>query len=222
MAFRADEAISNGYEFARDYLVLRNIDIAERTRSTEALKEIVIEYGSVINGYPSWHPLVSNCPNDGCPPTWPDTECGYKVLDHTICFTNAFVTCSYGNGQEVIDAVNKLPSHPDASISAESLDVQLYHANMTPVLVSCHWYKPLTLYSRMIPKKLAVPLMVEREIQSWRSDQYAETWETMRPYFLGCPHGGRSSLFVNQETGQAMKNVWNALINSGMFGPIKV
>ena len=50
----------------------------------------------------------------------------------------------------------------------------------------------------------------------------AETWRTMSPYFLGRPHGGRSSLFVNQETGQAMKTVWTALINSGVFGPIKV
>lgn len=41
----------------------------------------------------------------------------------------------------------------------------------------------------------------------------------MRPYILGSPHGRRSSLFVNQESGQAMKKVWEALIASGMFGP---
>ena len=50
----------------------------------------------------------------------------------------------------------------------------------------------------------------------------AEDREPMLPYFLGRPHGRRSSLFVNQGTGQAMKKVWNALINTGMFGPIKV
>ena len=221
MAFRADEAKSNGYERARNYLVYRNIDIAERARSAEALEEIVFEYGPMIDNYPSWHPLVSNCQNDDWPPTRPNAICGYKGLDHTICFANAFVTCPYHNGQEVIDAVNELPSHPVASISAKILDVQLYHSSATPVLVICHWHKGLPI-DGMIPKKLAVPLMVEREMQSWRSAQYSETWETMRPYFLGCPHGGRSSLFVNQETGQAMKNIWNALINSGMFGPIKV
>ena len=35
-------------------------------------------------------------------------------------------------------------------------------------------------------------------------------------------HGARSSLFVSQETGQAIKKIWNALIFTGMFGPIKV
>jgi hypothetical protein len=50
----------------------------------------------------------------------------------------------------------------------------------------------------------------------------AETWDTMRPYFLGRPHGSRSSLFVNQETGQAIKKVWEALTHTDMFGPIMV
>ena len=221
MTFRADEAKSDGYEKVRNYLVFRNIDIAERARSMEALEKIVNDFGPVIDNYPSWHPLVSNYRNDDWPPTRPNAECGYKGLDHTICFANAFVTCPYHNGQKVIDAVNKLRSHPEASISAKILDVQLYHATATPVLVSCHWNQELP-FDRMIPKKLAVSLMVKREMLSWELTQYAETWETMRPYFLGCPHGGRSSLFVNQETGQAMKNIWNALINSGMFGPIKV
>jgi hypothetical protein len=44
----------------------------------------------------------------------------------------------------------------------------------------------------------------------------------MQPYLLGAPHGSRSSLFVTQETGQTIKKVWNLLINTGMFGPIKV
>jgi hypothetical protein len=67
-----------------------------------------------------------------------------------------------------------------------------------------------------------MPLLLEKEIPCWRWAVLAETWESMRPYFLGRPHGKLSSLFVSQETGQAMKKVWNALINTGMFGPIKV
>ena len=65
-------------------------------------------------------------------------------------------------------------------------------------------------------------LMLEEEVPCWREAQLAETWETMRYYILGSPHGSRSSLFVNQETGQALKNIWKALIHTGMFGPIKV
>ncbi len=44
----------------------------------------------------------------------------------------------------------------------------------------------------------------------------------MRSYFLGAPHGARSSLFVSQETGQGIKKVWETLIYTGRFGPIKV
>ena len=73
----------------------------------------------------------------------------------------------------------------------------------------------------MIPKSLAVPLLLEQELPCWRWSDVGETWETMLPYFLGRPHGRRSSLFVNRETGQVMKTIWSALINTGMFGPIK-
>jgi hypothetical protein len=71
-----------------------------------------------------------------------------------------------------------------------------------------------------IPKSIAVPLLLEMEVPNWRTAKVAETWETMRPYILGSPRGARSSLFVNQETGQVLKDVWNTLIDTGMFGPI--
>ncbi len=51
---------------------------------------------------------------------------------------------------------------------------------------------------------------------------FGETRETMCPYILGTPSGNRSSLFVNQETGQSLKKIYNALIDTGMFGPIRV
>jgi hypothetical protein len=73
-----------------------------------------------------------------------------------------------------------------------------------------------------IPKSLAVPLMLEFELPQWRSSEVGETWETMRSYLLGSPHGQSSSLFINKEVGTAMKNVWNSLIYTGMFGPLYV
>ena len=74
----------------------------------------------------------------------------------------------------------------------------------------------------MIPKSIAVPLMLEVEVPNWRHSEVAECWDTMKPYLLGAPHGSRSSLFVNQETGQVIKSIWNSIINTGMFGPIMV
>jgi len=42
----------------------------------------------------------------------------------------------------------------------------------------------------------------------------------MRPYILGDPHGSRSSLFVSQDTALAMKKIYLAMIESGMYGPV--
>jgi hypothetical protein len=222
MAFRADEAAQAGYEEAMGYLVPRHRDTDEsqRARSKEALANIIDECGPAIDGYPTWHPLVCN-QDSRTPVTSPSDQCGYKGLDHTRCFANGFITCPYDDGQRVIDSVAALPPHPVASITAERIDVQLYQPNATPVLVKCEWHKPLPL-DGMVPLTIALPLILESEVPCWRWSKVAETWETMQPYFLGTPHGSRSSLFVNQDTGQAIKKIWNALIYTGMFGPIQV
>lgn len=222
MAFRADEAARIGYEQVEAYLVPRprDADEAERARSKEALLDILDVLGPVVDAYPTWHPLVCNH-DSRHPTTTPSGQCGYKGLDHTRFFRNGFITCPYGDGQEVIDSVNALPYHHAAAITAERLDVKLYNPNATPILVKCEWHKSLDS-DGMIPLSIAMPLILEKEVPCWHWAEVAETWETMRPYFLGRPHGSRSSLFVSQETGQAIKKIWNALIFTGMFGPIKV
>lgn len=221
MAFRADEAARLRYEEASRYLVSREIcaDPYEAARSREKLAEIIDELGPVIDEYPSWHPLVSNHePSDRLWARRPSDRCGYAGLDHNVYLANGFITCPYREPQKVIEAVNQLPRHQAALISAEQLDVQFYQPNAQPVLVRCDW--GIDLEKGMIPLAVAMPLFLEKEVPTWRSSQVADTWETMRPYILGSPYGRRSSLFVGQETGQAMKKVWEALINSGMFGPI--
>lgn len=223
MAFRAEEAARAGYEAAESYLIgrLREVSAEERARSKEALQDIVDELGPVIDAYPSWHPLVRN--HDGrSPVTWPNRECGYSGLDHTQCFAHGFVTCPYDDGQAVLDSVEKLAyKHQAATITAERLKVKFYSESATPILVKCHWAKTLPM-DKLIPLSIAMPLLLEMEVPCWEWSQLAETWETMRPYFLGEPRGAKSSLFVSQETGQSIKKVWEALIYTGMFGPIKV
>lgn len=221
MAFRADEAARTRYEEVEKYLVLRprESDEAQRVRSKRALEEIVGELGPVVDRYPSWHPLVRNH-DSRHPVTVPSDRCGYKGLDHSKYFVNGFITCPYGDGQEVLDSVLALPRHHAAYITAEKLDVQFYNAETTPILVRCHWEEPFP--GHMIPLAVAVPLILEKEVPCWRWSEVAETWESMRSYFLGAPHGARSSLFVSQETGQGIKKVWETLIYTGMFGPIKV
>ncbi|WP_256078355.1 hypothetical protein [Massilia sp. YIM B04103] len=222
MAFRADEAARLGYEDVESYFIprARDMDEAQRTRSRVALQDLADTLGPVVDAYPSWHPLVSH--HEGhFPVVYPSAQCGYQGLDHTRMFANGFITCPYGDGQEVIDSVQSLPYNPAATITAERLDFQLYNPDVTPIVVKCIWKNGLER-DGTIPLATAAALLLAKEIPCWESAQVAETWESMRPYFMGRPHGSRSSLFVNQETGQALKKVWNTIIFTGMFGPIKV
>ncbi len=220
MAFRADESARNGFVAVKNYLIPRGIEAGERERSENKLFDIVEKYGPVVDGYPSWHPLVTHH-EDHYSVTAPSEQCGYQGLDHSRYFLNAFITCPYRDGQKVVDSVEALPSSLVATITAEPLDVQFYRSNANPVLVRCDWEKPLPL-NGMIPASIAIPMMLQKEVPCWEWSQRGETWETMQPYFLGSPHGSRSSLFVNQETALTMKKIWNLLINTSMFGPIKV
>ena len=220
MAFRADESAYNGFESVKNYFIPREFDESDREKSENKLLDIVEKYGPVVDSYPSWHPLVMHH-DDHDPVTTPSTRCGYKGLDHTRYFVNAFITCPYSDGEEIIDSVEAFSYNAFATIKAERLNVKFYNSNVSPILVSCEWKDNLP-YNRMIPASLAVPLMLQKEVPCCEWAKLAETWETMRPYFLGSPHGSRSSLFVNQETAMTMKKIWTLLINTGMFGPIRV
>lgn len=239
MAFRRDEAIEEGFERAARYLIPKELGPKEQQELRYDLEDLTDRLGPVVDSYPSWHPLVCNhtAPEDRYgngfpldPITHPGRECGYRELDHTVYFANGFLSCPYhrDNGQEVIDSVNgfwqseatKRYGHV-AHIEAERIEKPFYNAGTDPILVVCNWQKPMP-NDRTIPKNIAIGLMLEEEVPGWRESQRGETWETMRPYLLGQPCGKRSSLFVDQETGQMMKKVYEALIYSGMYGPLKV
>lgn len=222
MAFRADEEIKEGREHAEQYLLSHLTDLSpdEFEKSKSALSDLMDQLGPVIYTYPTWHPLVSDKREDyDC--IFPNKDCGYQSLDHTIAFAHGFITCPYDDGQKVIDSVNALKYNHAAEITAERLDVKLYSSQATPVVVRCRWTRPLAS-DRSIPLSIAIPLLLENELPMWQTAEVAETWESMRSNFLGKPHGKRSSLFVNQETGQGIKKIWESLINTGMYGPIKI
>ncbi len=220
MAFRADEAAERGRMEVANYLIPSAFSVEDRQKSEMKLDEIIAECGPVVAGYPTWHPLVRF--HDGrLPQMYPGRESGYEGLDHTRYFAHGFVTCPYGDGQKVIDSVKKLEYRFPAEITAERLDVKFYNDNATPILVRVEWEKPLET-GKLIPKRLAVPLMLEQEVPCWTWGQRAERWERMRPYLLGEPHGNRSSLFVSQDTALAMKKIYLSLVETGMFGPLKM
>lgn len=221
MAFRADEATQDGYERARLELVMSSeFDAAQRGAADRALEQLIESFGPVVRGYPTWHPLVPQ-KDPRMPVRYPSELCGYKGLDHTIFFAHAFVSCPYGDGEEIIKSVSAMRDHSCATITAERLDVDFYNKGTTAILVKCEW-DDIFQERHMVPKRLAVPLMIQEEMRGWRGADVAERWETMCPYLLGEPHGARSSLFVSQETAMAMKRTYVAMVESGMFGPLRL
>jgi hypothetical protein len=219
MAFRADESAANGYEKTKNYLIPRNFTFEQRELAERALRNVVAECGPVVDAYPTWHPLVAHHDSQN-PETYPNERCGYHGLDHTRYFAHGFITCPYGDGENVIRSAESVPCPPGTMVTAVHLKVPFYNDGVAPILVKCEWSGGLER-DYTVPKRLAVPLMLEQELPVWRWAQRAETWETMRPYLLGEPHGSRSSLFVSQDTALAIKNIYIAMTESGMFGPIK-
>lgn len=225
MAFRANEEIQRGRQDAMSKLLGRSVPPSEMENSEAVLSHLIAAHGPVVEAYPYWHPLVADNDERHSPITRPGRDCGYEGLDHTVFLRNGFITCPYSDGKAVIESVERLaerdPTRGIATISAEIIEAKLYHAHTTAVFVKCEWNRPLDR-DLTIPAALAVPLLLERELRAWRESQVAETWKTMAPYILGRPNGSRSSLFVNEATGQTLKTVWATLINTGMFGPIHV
>ena len=220
MPFRANESENNNFESALGYLA-RSLPEAHRRGAKSRLVEIVDELGPVIDGYPSWHPIVANQLHPESPCTKPQDGCGYRGLDHTILFRNGFLTCPYGGVDEVIASVEELPEHEAFRFQVKKLKGKLYQENAFPVLVKCCWESPLAR-DGTIPLPMATGLLLEQELPAWRTSHHAETWETMRTFFLGTPCGSRSSLFVNETTGQGLKRLWNMLVQTGVFGPVNV
>ena len=220
MPFRADESAAVNNERALRKLTEH---LPERLRAKAKVKveELVARWGPVVEGYPSWHPLVANQPKpQSSPKTRPQDGCGYVGLDHTVLLRNAFITCPYSNGKDVIESVDKLPEHKVCSVTAEPIKVKLYHEKASAVLVKCEWHDSL-LPDGTIPLRTAAGLLLETELPEWEHAQVGESWDTMRIFFLGDPHGQRSSLFVNEKTGQGLKKLWATLNAVGLFGPVR-
>lgn len=219
MKFRFDDEARSGYENAESYLT-SHLPPTQRNTSRALLKTLVAEQelGPVVGSYPTWHPLVWFQDLPTCPSGRPQ-DCGYRGVDHTVYFANGFITCPYAGGRGVLESAGQMRP-PGADISVTKLGFPLYNEIATPILVRCQWRKPLAP-DGTIPSTIAIPLMVLQEVRYWEQAQFGESWEDMRPYLLGSPRGARSSLFVNQTTGQAIKDVYVAIIAAGALGPIK-
>lgn len=216
--FRANEAEAKGFEEAKSRLIPRGADMSERVEAERVLQDIVDMCGPVVEAYPSWHPLMTK-QNQQNSLRQPSERSGYKGLDHTTFFVHGFITCPYTDGTDVINSAHEIDTPHCAHIEAKRLDTILYNAGTSAILVRCVWDDPLEV-GHLIPKNLAIPLMLEQQVPVWRWSEVGESWDNMKPYLLGAPHGARSSLFVGQDTALAMKKIYISMIESGMFGPV--
>ena len=216
MIFRAEEATQAGYERALRYLTPGDATPQERAAVADALQGLVSLHGPVVDTYPTWHPLVPQT-DKRSPQTTVSDRCGYEGLDHTVCFVNAFLTCPYGGAERVIESALRIEVPDKAGhIAAEALEVPLYNRSATPVLVRMSWTVPLE-NAHQIPASRAVPLMLENELPAWRWSERPESWEEMRHYLLGSPHGRRSSHFGSQQTAIQLRKIYEAMSGSGMY-----
>jgi len=220
MTFRAEEDNQLANAEMENYFVNPKIfNPEQRQVSLMRLREITSFLGPVVSGYPSWHPLVEGRDFMYFPFTVPRVDCGYEGLDHTIFFVNGFITCPYGSPDKVLESVKRREEEGDFFIAAQVLDFPLYSMNAFPILVTCDLGVDLE-NDGTIPLPLAISLLLKKELPCSENSTVAETWKTMKPYFLGTPHGAISSHFVNMRNGRAMKKLWDCLIKTGIYGPI--
>ncbi|MNZ65966.1 hypothetical protein D3C78_841710 [compost metagenome] len=220
MIFRADESAQRGFDKACRKLIPHDFSLRERASAQQKITDIIDECGPVVEGYPSWHPFLMETDPASFTPMTPDVCPSYRMLDHTVYLTNGIITCPYKHAVgELFSSIEAIRSkHELAYITIEEIkDVALYNHHATPILIKCRWKSELE-DDGTIPLRTALGLMLEREIPGWRWAKYNQSWESMRGEILGYPHGARSSLFVNQQSGQQLKSVWNQLIKSGLWG----
>ncbi len=217
-SFRANEAAAKGrdeaiYKYSRYFRAA-----SEREAVSLYIDDLIVRYGPVVDGYPSWHPFTSVPKEERTQISDPkSTPQRFKRLDHTIYFRHAFVTAPYGGVKDVIESARAKGS---GYIDAEEIsDVKLYHSEASPVLVTCTGVPKEA--DGTISKRFALGNMLSTELSGWDLATCGESWEDMRRYILGTPCGSRSSLFVNQETGKALREVFELLNRHELFGPLR-
>lgn len=218
MAFRAEEASDNCFEMAVKQLTPYGSNTKIRTDVRNTLADIAKECGPFVDGYPAWHPFMLETDPLQYTPMVPSQSKSFEYLDHTVYLANGILTCPYPHAvNPLINSIKSL-RHSCAEFTIHKIDNVTLHAEGTvPLLIKCRWFDGLN-DDGTVPSRVALGLMLEREVPPWKNTMYSETWETMKGEILGYPHGARSSLFINQQTGQILKTVWTQLVKAELWG----
>ncbi|WP_218571803.1 hypothetical protein [Pseudomonas sp. C27(2019)] len=181
-----------------------------------AFEELLLELGNSVDVYPDWHPILTNPPQDGLRGASLQNLPAYKGMDHTVLFIKGFVTCPYDEAKadQLVNNVNAV-----TGLQAYRLDAVLYSDNAYPVVVQA--VDVVLEGDGTIRSRDALAWCVQEMVKDAHNAEVAETWWNIRTNLLGCPHGSRSSIIVNQHTGSHIRKILEAMNNSGMYGPIK-
>lgn len=213
MEFRSPTVAAQQNAQAISYLTKNLSDPAAGRALVESL---FAELGNAVVMYPDWHPILT------APPRHLGEHISnlsqlktYAELDHTQEFVRGFVTCPYSDvsADKLVAAVNAVEG-----LAARRLEEPLYADSAHPVLVVA--YGVDLEADGTIRSRDALAWFAQQMAASAQGAQVAETWWNIRTNLLGKPHGSRSSLFVNQHSGNHMRKILEAMNDSGMFGPI--
>jgi hypothetical protein len=182
-----------------------------------AVEKLIEELGNAVDFYPDWHPILTAPPRSAHQHVGSLTSIEtYEELDHTTEFVRGFVTCPYSDdgADKLVAAVNAVPG-----LYAYRLEQRLYADTAHPVVVVANAVELEA--DGTIRSRDALAWFAQQAAAEAATARVAETWWNIRSNLLGGPHGSRSSLFVNQHTGNHMRKILEAMNASGMFGPVK-
>jgi hypothetical protein len=216
MEFRAPTVAMQQNARKIEYLTKNLADPEAGRRRFDVL---INELGNAVDCYPDWHPIIT------APQQVTEVQLSspsiselsvYAGADHTVEFVRGFVTCPYSElkADKLVSNVNQVPG-----LCAYRLHKPLYSDNAYPVVVVANAVELEA--DGTIRSRDTLVWFAQLSAKEAQSSQVAETWWNTRSNILGCPHGSRSSLFVNQYTGVHMRKILEVMNNSGMFGPIK-
>lgn len=215
MEFRFPTAVAQANLWGKERLT-KNLNLSDFEKD-EIFKSLTTKLGNVIDSYPIWHPILNSSTRKlvGKDDSISKVS-AFEGADHTVLFVRGFITCPYSEltANAIVKAVNDVPE-----LTAHRLAYPLYSTDAYPVLVQV---SHLELEDDgTINTKDAMKWYLKYLSDSVEHTQVADTWWSLKEFYLGTPCGSRSSILVNQVTGGNFKKLLDTLNSSGVYGPIR-
>lgn len=207
MTFRYDEAADETRNRAMQYRLAQreNIKHQDRLDAADLIDDLIESHGPVIDFYPDWHPLNLIEPNR-------DELRPYH--DHALHFRDAVLLAPYND-----PPLEPLQAFCESHRLLANEIKGLYHNKNCKLFVieSLEFACDTDSGEKYIDQRKAVGALLDcwkcpegygRRPYDLSSFECWESWEDMHKHLLGAPCGKRSSLFVDEKTGQAIRRLY--------------